>query len=163
MFVRDHGNRTGGDYDINPSTLRLMNHAGTAFVYDDNGNARTIGNATFTYTPQNQVETAATPGFNVTYAYDPDDQRVRKVSAGSNTYYIRGMGGELLTEWKDPGTASGRIRDYVYLGSSLLAAVARNSSEDPAGGDPPPPTASHRYATSWQVPDGTDDNAHRCA
>ncbi|MBY0497204.1 MAG: hypothetical protein K2Y23_23615, partial [Cyanobacteria bacterium] len=115
-----HGNRNDGTYD--PTTLRLTNHAGTAFLYDNNGNATTIGTATFTYTPQNQVETAATPGFNVTYGYDADEQRVKKVSGGSSTYYIRGGNGELLTEWKDPGTSNGHIRDYIYLGGRLLSA-----------------------------------------
>jgi len=154
-----HGNRTGAGYQYQPGTLRLSNQGGVAFTYDNNGNTWTIGAATFTYTPQNQVETAALPGVSATYAYDSDDQRVKKAVGTSTTYFIRGANGELLTEWKDPGTASGRIRDYMYLGTRLLSAVARNSADDPAGHNTPS-TKSHRYATSWQVPGGSGGNAN---
>jgi YD repeat-containing protein len=149
-----HGNRSGPAYQYEPTTRRLASQDGIPFSYDNNGNTLTAGSFTYTYTPQNQVETATGGGVNVAYAYDADEQRVRKSSAGSTTYAIRGLQGDLLTEWKDPGTAAGRIRDYVYLGTRLLAGVARNSPLDP-GGVNAPSSRSHRYATSWQVPSGS--------
>ena len=153
-----HGNRTGPSYQFDSSTLRLSSQDGTLFTYDNNGNTVTAGGATFTYTPFNQVETANNLGTAANYAYDADDQRVRKETGGSTIYYVRGAAGELLTEWKDPGTSSGRIRDYIYLGTRLVSAVARDSAEDPAGYNTPP-SVSHRYATSWQVPDGSGGSA----
>jgi YD repeat-containing protein len=147
-----HGNRSGSGYTLNSTTLRLSSDGGVSFTYDDTGNALTVGAATLAYTPQNQVETAAYLGSSATYAYDADDQRVKKDAAGSTTYYIRGPHGELLTEWKDPGTAGGHIRDYIYLGSRLLSGVGRDSSEDPSGYTPGlPSTTGHRFATDWQV------------
>jgi hypothetical protein len=82
----------------------------------------------------------------------------KKMSAGSNTYYIRGANGELLTEWKDPGTSNGHIRDYIYLAGRLLSAVDRSSPLDPT--DPSQPvTVSHRWASSYQVPDASGNSA----
>ena len=152
-----YGNRAGGGYEYEPLTGRLSTNGTTAFTYDDNGNTLIAGSTTFTYTPQNQVATAAGVNGSATYAYDADEQRVRKaIVGGSTTYYIRGLGGELLTEWTDPGEVTGRIRDYVYLGSRLLSAVARTSAIDP-GGINVPSTQTHRFATSWQVPSGNGD------
>jgi YD repeat-containing protein len=158
-----HGNRVTNQYSTyqyETNKLRLANQNGTTFSYDLNGNTLTAGNATFTYTPQNQIETASVPGSVTTYAYDADDQRVKKTSGTETSYYIRGPGGELLTEWSNPGTATGRARDYIYLGSRLLSAVSRNRTDDPAGSIPVPPTPSHKYATSWQVPTGAGGIAY---
>ena len=125
-----------------------MNQNGVAFTYDDNGNVLSAGSIGFTYTPQNQLETA---GSVAAYAYDADDQRVKKIVGTSTTYFIRGPNGQVITEWTDPGTVTGRIRDYIYLGTRLLSAVSRTSATDP-GGINVPRTKSHRFATSWQSP-----------
>jgi hypothetical protein len=58
----------------------------------------------------------------------------KRSANGSNTYFLRGAGGELLTEWKDLGTGTGTARDYVYAGSRLLNAVVRTGASDPARG-----------------------------
>ncbi|MBY0494033.1 MAG: hypothetical protein K2Y23_07440 [Cyanobacteria bacterium] len=55
-------------------------------------------------------------------------------------------------------TTTGRVRDYIYLGSRLISAVAKNTTDDPVGYNLPL-TPSHVYATSWQVPTGTGDGA----
>jgi YD repeat-containing protein len=153
-----YGNRTGAAYQYN-SRWQLTNYSGTGFTYDDGGNMLTAGSTTFAYTPQNQVELATAPGLSATYAYDSDDHRVKKTVGTSTTYYIRGANGELLTEWKDPGTANGWIRDYIYLGTRLLSAVGRSSPLDPSGFNIPS-TVTHRFATSWQAPDGTGGHAN---
>jgi len=145
-----HGNRIGTGYQYQSGTLRLSNQNGTAFTYDNNGNTLTAGSATYTYTPQNQVATSANLGVSANYAYDADEQRVSKTTAGSTTYYIRGPGGELLTEWTDPGTSTGIVRDYINMGSRLLSAVTKTTADDP-GGYNVPQTQSHRMAKSWQA------------
>ena len=154
-----HGNRNDAGYQYHQTTWRLMSDPAISYQYDNNGNTLTAGSATFTYTPQNQVAMATNLGATVNYAYNADEQRVKVASAGTSTYYIRGINGELLTEWKNPGTATGRVRDYIYLGSRLLSAVAKDTTEDPAGYMPPVSTSTHVYATSWQVPTSTGDEA----
>jgi YD repeat-containing protein len=129
-----HGNRqtnATGSYQYQPGTLRLVDQNGTPFGYDNSGNMRTAGNATYTYTPQNMLATAAVVGGTASYAYDADLQRVKKSFAGSTTYFIRGLSGELLSEWKDPGLSSGTIRDYVHADAHLISAVEKATTQDP--------------------------------
>ena len=129
-----HGNRqtnANGTYTYEPGTLRLSSQDNVPFTYYNNGNLQTAGAASFTYTPQNMLETATVVGGTATYTYDADDQRTRKTFNGSTTYYLRGLNGELLTEWKDPGTANGTIRDYVYAGARLVSAVDKPTATDP--------------------------------
>jgi hypothetical protein len=44
---------------------------------------------------------------------------------GSATYYMRGLRGEQLAEWKNPGEADQTRRDYVYAGSRLIAVISK--------------------------------------
>src|SRR6185369_12309467 len=60
---------------------------------------------------------------------DADGWRLKKVTPAGVTYYLRGLNGELLTEWTNPGP-SAVIRDYIYAGSRLLTAVTTSSSLD---------------------------------
>jgi YD repeat-containing protein len=123
-----HGNRQGGGQTYYPGTLRLWTQGIEQFSYDNNGNLTAINDKTFTYTPNNLLESAAVTGGTTTYGYDTDDWRVRKTSGGVTTYYLRGLHGELLTEWKNPGT-SGETRDYVYVGTRLISAISRSMSD----------------------------------
>lgn len=104
------------------------------------------------------VASATKSSVTATYAYDADSQRERKTIGSSSTYFLRGKGGELLTEWTDPGTSNGRARDYVYLGSRLLAAVARNRTDEPTTSYDTTLTPSHKSAIAWHFPNaGFDD------
>jgi YD repeat-containing protein len=142
-----HGNRqtnSSGTYTIDPSTLRLTAQNGIPFTYDNNGNLRTAGPAGYTYTPTNMLATATVVGGTATYVYDADDARVKGTFGGSSSYYLRGANGELLTEWKDPGSSTGLVRDYIYAGSRLISRVDKSTNDDPnnhcgaiiAGGPP---------------------------
>lgn len=68
-------------------------------------------------------------GVVTAYAYDSDGWRIKKTSANTVTYYLRGLGGELLTEWTNPGP-TGAVRDYVYADGRLLSAVVTTSAVD---------------------------------
>ncbi len=126
-----HGNRTGGNgatYTYGGATLRLDTFNGRTFTYDDNGNLMgSTGGPTFTYTPFNLVSSATSPaGVRTEYTYDADDWRVKKGTGSDVTFFLRGPTGELLTEWKNPGATTGQtVRDYIYAGSRLLAAVSK--------------------------------------
>jgi YD repeat-containing protein len=129
-----HGNRqtnSSGTYTLDPNTLRLTEQNGIPFTYDNNGNLRTAGPAGYTYTPTNMLETANVVGGTATYVYDADDARVKSTFGGSTSYYLRGANGELLTEWKDPGSSTGLVRDYIYAGSRLISRVDKSTNDDP--------------------------------
>ena len=105
------------------STDRLDATSGVNFYYDPNGNltSDSTGRA-YTYTPSNMMETALANWVSTTYRYDGDDVRKAKTSAGDETYFIHGPGGQLLAEFQD-ANAIVPAHDYVYIGSRLLADV----------------------------------------
>jgi YD repeat-containing protein len=117
-----HGNRTNG-YTYVPGTLRLQTAPSGSFGYDNNGNMTSAPNATFTYTPDNMLQTASTTRGTATYKYDADGWRAKKESSDGVSFFLRGLHGELLTEFHNPNTSGATIRDYVYAGSRLLGVV----------------------------------------
>jgi YD repeat-containing protein len=128
-----HGNRqdpnNGAAYQYDSNTLRLMSQYGVPFTYDNNGNLKTAPGRSYAYTPENWLETASVDNVVHVYEYDADGWRLKKVTPAGVTYYLRGLNGELLTEWTNPGP-SGVVRDYIYAGSRLLSAVTTSSSLD---------------------------------
>lgn len=123
-----HGNRqtnANGSYQYEPNTLRLQNWNGLGFSYDNNGNVTAAGGATYTYTPHNMMASAIVAGSTAIYAYDGDNWRVKKSTGGSTTFFLRGSRNELLTEWTNPGAGGETARDYIYIGSRLIAAAIR--------------------------------------
>jgi YD repeat-containing protein len=120
-----HGNRldaNGSTYEYWPGTLRLKAQNGAQFTYYANGNLATATAASFTYTPTNLVETATVGSGAVTHTYDADDRRAKTADANGTTYFVRGVAGELLTEWHATAGAD-YPRDYIYAGTRLIAAV----------------------------------------
>ena len=128
-----HGNRqdpnNGAAYQYDSNTLRLMSQYGVPFTYDNNGNLKTAPGRSYAYTPENWLQTAMVDNVVHAYEYDADGWRLKKVTPAGVTYYLRGLNGELLTEWTNPGP-SGVIRDYIYTGSRLLTATTTSSSLD---------------------------------
>jgi IPT/TIG domain-containing protein len=128
-----HGNRqdpnNAAAYQYDANTLRLISQYGVPFTYDNNGNLKTAPGRSYAYTPENWLRTAVVDNAVHAYEYDADGWRLKKVTSAGVTYYLRGLNGELLTEWTNPGP-SGVIRDYIYAGSRLLAAVTTASSLD---------------------------------
>jgi YD repeat-containing protein len=128
-----HGNRhdpnSGAGYQYDPNTLRLMSQYGVPFTYDNNGNLKSAPGRAYAYTPENWLQTAVVDNVVHAYEYDADGWRLKKLTPAGVTYYLRGLNGELLTEWTNPGP-SGVVRDYVYAGSRLLAAITTSSTSD---------------------------------
>ena len=123
----DHGNmlKSGNDDFIVDAALRMTYRNNNQFTYDANGNIRTGPYGAYTYTPDNQMATATVNNVVTSYAYDADQWRAMKTEPNSTTYYIRGTGGQLLSEVSIEGTAAPKFRDYIYAGSRLLAVVSR--------------------------------------
>lgn len=114
-------------YTYSPSNNRLTSASGAepdSFLYDANGNLTAQAQGSYTYTPDQLLATAIISGVTTSYNYDGDNARKHKVVSGINRYYIHGLGGQILGEYTDSCTSGVRsVRDYLYLGSRLLATV----------------------------------------
>jgi YD repeat-containing protein len=123
------GNRTSGggtSFNYSSSTNRLTSTSGNlnqSFSYDNVGNMTADGIGTYTYTPDNMVETTTVAGVATTYRYDGDNSRVLKASAGAQRYYVHGVGGMLLSEFEEICSQFAVSRDYIYIGSRLIASL----------------------------------------
>jgi YD repeat-containing protein len=129
-----HGNRQnagGTSYSYQPGTLRLTSQSslpGVTFGYDNNGNM-TSGFGTFTYSADNLVTSSTVQGTTATFLYDAEGWRVRKTVGSLNTSYLRGVTGQLLTEWSHAAVPNGYAKDYIYAGSRLIAAVKKTFTQ----------------------------------
>jgi YD repeat-containing protein len=116
-----HGNPlTGFTYGDNPFRPTKVDEQD--LLYDPAGRLTTGPNATYAYTPDHQLETATVAGTISTFAYDGDGWRIKKVVGGATSYYMRGVGGELLAERTTAGGTT-TWRDYIYAGGRQLAVV----------------------------------------
>jgi YD repeat-containing protein len=95
-----------------------------SYTYDPSGNLTVDGRgAMYTYTAFDMLDTATVAGVPTTYRYDGDNLRKLRVGSTGTTFFIQGTGGQLLSEYAQPAGASAAqwVRDYVYLGSRLVA------------------------------------------
>jgi hypothetical protein len=125
----DHGSMvTGGgaSFTVDPATLRVTHRNGAPFTYYNNGNLQSGPFGSYTYTLQNQIATATVNNNVTSYTYDADNWRAMKVEPGAKTtFYIRGLGGQLLSELTVAPSTAPKARDYIYAGSRLIATVSR--------------------------------------
>jgi RHS repeat-associated protein len=91
----------------------------TAYTYDTNGNLKSDGTWTYTYSNENILLTATATGSTVSYTYDPQNLRKAKTVNGTTTSYLsvgnqavgdQGKGQE-IAEYNGSGTL---LRRYVY-------------------------------------------------
>jgi YD repeat-containing protein len=127
------GNRTWKDaveYRYHASTKRLTEVVGAQpnpevglYFYDPDGATQIDPSGTYTYTPFAMLETAQVGSATTTYLYDGDN--IRKVRLGAAAeFFFHGRNNELLSEWRGPhGQVPTPRRDYVYLGSRLVASL----------------------------------------
>ncbi len=59
--------------------------------------------------------------------------RVRKVTPSGTKYYIHGAGSQLLAEYDEAADGVELVREYIYLGSKLLASASRSVAPPPVG------------------------------
>ncbi|MBI3560579.1 MAG: hypothetical protein HY080_02535, partial [Gammaproteobacteria bacterium] len=78
----------------------------------------TLRGMTLAYDSLNRLTTL---NGSTTYAYNALNQRTSKTVNGITTYFVYGLGGELLAE-----TTAGNDTDYVYLDGTPLAQVRSN-------------------------------------
>jgi YD repeat-containing protein len=119
-----HGNRTGTSYDYDAAKLRLLRRDNLNFTYDNNGNMKSSNNDTYSFTPDNLLDSSNVQNTLTSYVYDADGWREKMtVTGGTTSYFLRGAHGELLSEMRNPESSPKSMRDYVYAGSRLLAVI----------------------------------------
>ena len=97
------------------------------YVFDPlTGNLQQDPSGTYTHTPSNMLETATVGGATTIYRYDGDNIRRIRIGQGGDTFFFHGPGNELLSEFQNDFKSPVRsVRDYVYLGSRLVASTVR--------------------------------------
>jgi YD repeat-containing protein len=129
------GNRlTGGTTTYTYGSNRLASLSGGqtgSFTYSTNGNVLTDPTgATYTHDAFNLTKTLTLSGATTTYKYGGDGFRAIKIGAdGVERYYIRGGG--LIAEYKAVAASTMLEREYVYLGSTLLASISAPADTPP--------------------------------
>ena len=112
---------------------------GANISYDERGNLTKWMFEDYAYDADNRmVEYENAAGTHFTYGYSVDGKRVYKKEIQEDdgtitTYFLRGLGGEILTEWTRVALAGGRIfskrvKDFVHLNGENFAMLK------PAGG-----------------------------
>ena len=105
----DYGNYTHGSGAGGPYAIR-----NSGFTYDNNGNmtgSPTFAGSpsrTYVWTPQNLPSSITSGGVTETYDYNADDERIKKVRSGSETYYIAGL------YEQEQATGGGSVKQRYY-------------------------------------------------
>jgi RHS repeat-associated protein len=80
---------TAASHTYAPNNLNQYATVGaTAYTYDTNGNLKSDGTWTYTYSNENILLTATATGSMVSYAYDPQNLRKSKTVNGTTTSYL---------------------------------------------------------------------------
>ena len=83
---------------------------GINYVYDNNGNLTSNGNAAYTYDEENRLTTYNLPLSTGSYAYDAFNRRVSKTVNGVKTYFVSDFDEEI----EERNSAGALLADYVY-------------------------------------------------
>lgn len=122
-------NKSGqGAYSYDAATDRLTQVGAQSYTYDDNGNVRSDGGRTLTWTAQNMVRSLQRDGQAWSLLYDTDGARVVREEAASNTatynvgptYELRFDGAELSEARISVLGATGRVVAEVFAERTAL-------------------------------------------
>jgi hypothetical protein len=116
------------NYSYAAATNRLTGASGAepeTFGYDSSGDMTSNAGGTYTYTADKMMETAVVAGTTVTYRYDADNLRKLKIQGSTRRYFLHDAQGQAISEFDElcPGSGLQHVRDYVFAGGRLLAAV----------------------------------------
>ena len=123
------------NYDAQHRLSALSGAASGTFSYDGTGSLLSDpSGVTYLYSVLGQLQTSALGGNTTSYAYGPGGSRAVKTSTvdGVPHLYVYGAGGGPIAEYAIEAYDLVLQREYVYVGSQLLASFA------PTGVSPPP-------------------------
>lgn len=119
ILTSDQGTYTYSETNYaNPHAVTGI--AGVTYTYDQSGNlASTSAGISNTWNYRNELTQSQGAGTaSTSYFYDVDNQRVKKVTASSTTFYISPL-------YEKTGATTTK---YIYLGDSLLATIEGNGT-----------------------------------
>jgi RHS repeat-associated protein len=84
------------------------------------------GSDTYNYTfhVANQLTNVQTPSGTVSFTYDGDGQRIKKISASGTIVYVRDAGNEVIAEYTGSGVL---LAEYVYADGKRLCKVTKDA------------------------------------
>ncbi len=106
-------------YTVTTASNRLQK-TGNCMIYDLAGNLTDDCGRTRAYDGNNKMISAYDVGIATSYRYNADGQRVIKTVGTVSTWYIYGMGGELIAEYPANGATNMPQMEYGYRGGELL-------------------------------------------
>jgi len=113
--------------DANSNRLYAPSDPGHTLIdYDAAGNQTKdylTWNGTRTYDAENRMITASN-GVTDKYTYDADGKRTRRKVGKLETWYVYGLGGELVAEYAPNAPATTPDKEYGYRNGELLATAA---------------------------------------
>jgi RHS repeat-associated protein len=111
---------SGGVSNYNPVYDQTTNRI-SGLGYDAAGNITfdPLSGGTMTYDAESRLLTV-TSGGGGSYVYNADGNRVRRITAGQETWYVYGCGGELLAEYESGAQPAAPLKEYGYRGEQLL-------------------------------------------
>jgi YD repeat-containing protein len=117
-----HGNQQLPIYTYQTNNkFRLQTVNGVTVGYDANGNMTSSGpGATYTYGARNLMDSSTVNSTTSQFTYDADSWRLKKVVGPTTFYYVRGIGGELLSEYAVTGGTTD-VHNYIYAAGRLIA------------------------------------------
>src|SRR6266498_1469718 len=113
-------------YTMDAGSNRLTSVDGVMMNYDDAGNQTNEGSGLRTYDAENRMLTATNGGVGGSYTYDADSERVKRITAGQEWWYVYGIGGELVAEYLASAPTTVK-KEYGYRGGQML--VVWNADE----------------------------------
>lgn len=123
-------------YHYDAATNRLTSLTGgasEAFAYDGIGRLVSDSRGSYTYTPSGGLATATGAGMTATYTYDAAGGRVQRTVNGRTALTIRGVDGQVLSEFGEECGSLVWRRDLIY-GAGRLLGAAKNATAVPTVG-----------------------------
>jgi len=154
-YIRAHAVRCA-DGEIAPDNTTTC-APNELYSYDANGNLTSGGGRTFSWAAENQPASIAVQnGVTETYLYNADNERVKRTTNGTSTFFYSGIAEEVPNQstWRNVYTFNGHViaersaaggfgTDYKYLHGDHLGSVAAASTSNTS------PTLTKQYFTPW--------------
>ncbi len=120
---------TNLNYNYNTAN-RLTSITGAksySFTYDNYGNVTNNGTSSFIYNDAAGMQSSTTGAVTTTNLYDGNNQRIKRVKNGNNTYYVYSNAGNLLGIYD-----ASRVffKEYVYLGAQQVSLILNDTDGD---------------------------------